>query len=253
MNVTPSSLLSEEPYKTIIATIFGALIPSIFSVPINIISTQLQPTILISYSNLIWCCSGFSILGIGICYFSFRNELNTLRKDATIDPQTGLLNKQQANKIVDDKIYQAKKENKPFSLIFLDIDDFKSINLDCYKNADSIMAQMGTLLKKRMQGNEYAIRWGGDECLVVSDIGTNINQGIGFAESLRKLVENHKFYCNNIEKRITISCGVTVYNNNETYDDLFLKASEACKNAKKPRTDGSKNTVNAIVKCPKKK
>lgn len=176
-------------------------------------------------------------------------KLLNLKKLKT-DPLTNLFDKEQLGIIVKEQIQIANEKLKPFSIIFIEIDDFKKYHTNSNTLSDIIIKQMGNVLAEHYNG-DYVIRFGEDKFIVVSKIGTDIESGKGFAERIRRAVEEYEFFGTDgsLPIKITISCGVTVYNVNKVYSEnickqLLFEASSACTQAKKPRENGKvKNYV----------
>lgn len=180
---------------------------------------------------------------------SYRKIILELEDKCKKDPMTNLYNKEQFKVIVNKQIEIAKEKHKPFSMIFVDIDNFKRFNTDNYILGDSIIEQMGSMLDHF--SGDFVIRYGGDEFIIVSRIGTDIDGGYGFAQRIRREIEEYEFLGNDYSSpiRITVSCGVTAYDVNRVYHDdickqLLFEASRACTQAKKIGKDGkAKNFV----------
>jgi diguanylate cyclase (GGDEF)-like protein len=247
---------SKMSIHSFILWIAGTLFTIIVSTQFNQITSFLLTNSNFSYLSIM-CISLISVaLSIIFSFFYFEKEIKELKVNileledkCKRDPMTKLFNKVELRAIVNKQVQLAKEKCQPFSMIFIDIDDFKKINTNNYTLADSIIEQMGLFLDPHK--GDYVIRYGGDEFIIVSEIGTNIRGGYGFADRIRKAVEEHNFLgTDNLHPiKITVSCGVTVYSENRKYphnicEQLVSEASNACTQAKTKREDGKeKNYV----------
>jgi len=120
-----------------------------------------------------------------------------------------------------------------FSIIFLDIDDFKKIN-DTYGHliGDEVLKEVGAILENFIRKDTKAFRIGGEEFVIILP---NVDENISFkvAERIRKVIEN-----NNVKEgeniiKYTASFGVTSYKKNESIDDMLNRADKAMYKAKK--------------------
>lgn len=133
----------------------------------------------------------------------FRSVAN--RKLALIDNLTQVYNKNFFTAYLEKAIEQAYRYNHDFSLILTDIDRFKKVN-DTYGHlaGDKILTEMGSLLNLFCRGSDVAVRWGGEEFIIVMP-ETNISGGAVLAEKIRVAVAAHDFP---VVSRITSSFGV---------------------------------------------
>lgn len=154
------------------------------------------------------------------------------------EPLTNLYDKCMIGEIVDKQIKNAKEKNKTFSIIFIDIDDFKRFDTINHIIGDSLLRQIEVLLNQTNRG-DHVIRYDRDEFVIVTRIGTDAPGSYGFAQRLQREVEEFEFL--GIDEKVTISCGATTYDENKAYHENICKqlvheASFACDQAKQNKT-----------------
>ena len=92
-----------------------------------------------------------------------------LRRQATIDPVTGLYNRTQVLKYVQQQKIEPGKSAKT-SLLFLDLDDFKDVNDHFgHDTGDKLLKIVGERLQNAVRDGDIVARYGGDEFVVVCD------------------------------------------------------------------------------------
>lgn len=141
-------------------------------------------------------------------------ELDEYIDSAKKDTLTGTYNQNQIEPFLDERSKEAEERNEIFALVLIDIDNFKRIN-DTYNHetGNFILRQLAREITPRSP-HEHLIRYGGDEFLIISKLGTDISGGYGFAERLRNEISRFNFLVDmSSSKResITISCGVTEF------------------------------------------
>lgn len=120
---------------------------------------------------------------------------------------------------------------KDVSFLFLDIDHFKNIN-DTYGHSvgDEVLKTVADTLKKDLRVGDIVARWGGEEFIAIL-LGANEEQAKMKAEQIRAEVEKIVF-----EKpedlKVTISIGVSEFEDGKTFEDLVKHADEALYRAK---------------------
>lgn len=89
---------------------------------------------------------------------------STLSEQATHDPMTGLHNRRSFQEQLDLEIEQVARHSETFSLVLIDIDQFKRIN-DTYGHSvgDGVIVQVAERLKAVLRHSEVLGRYGGEE------------------------------------------------------------------------------------------
>jgi diguanylate cyclase (GGDEF)-like protein len=150
---------------------------------------------------------------------------------AITDDVTGVFNRRHFLDRLACEIKRAQRYGQCFSIVFLDIDNFKVIN-DTWGHSlgDRILADMGKLLIRWGRGSDLIARYGGEEFVALLPM-TDSPQGMKAADRLRHRVQEHSFPR---RKRITVSLGVTSFpRDGETAEELLQRADEALYTAKK--------------------
>lgn len=169
-----------------------------------------------------------------------------MRSLATKDGLTGLPIRQSFLDSIE-SIYELAKRNKStFTILYMDVDNFKSIN-DTYGHTtgDMVLKSLGKVLKNNKRDSDLVGRIGGEEfAYALSDI--DLEGSMFFAEKIRKLVENDLFNNNGVYIKYTMSIGISIYDeeNNVNLDKLISQADRALYEAK---ADG-KNCVKVFTK-----
>ncbi len=98
-----------------------------------------------------------------------RNTQQELKKLSITDSLTGLFNQRHFYSRLNDEIIRAERKEQQFSLIFLDLDEFKHYN-DKYGHlaGDELLQNFGNIINAQIrQGVDSAFRYGGDEFAII--------------------------------------------------------------------------------------
>jgi len=84
------------------------------------------------------------------------------------DPLTGCRNRRFFDQVIGRELKRHRRGQIPMSLLFIDIDHFKSINDSLgHEAGDRVLREVAGFIVRNVRGADYVFRWGGDEFLVL--------------------------------------------------------------------------------------
>jgi len=178
---------------------------------------------------------GGASLGTLACYFSRPPELDEhavellgslcrqaaqtvarLRLQAQLaaialhDPLTGLANRVLLRSHITASVASAIERGEPLALIFVDLDDFKSVNDELDHTAgDTVLKLIAARLVSAVRGDDLVCRYGGDEFIVVCQ-NTDHQRAAAIAERIRVAIKQ-PLHDHGWQRTVTASVGVTVH------------------------------------------
>ena len=153
---------------------------------------------------------------------------------AAIDELTGLLNRRYGMKRFNEELERAKRHNATLSVTMLDIDNFKQLN-DTYGHlaGDHILKTFAELINDEIRVSEFALRYGGEEFLIVfpGESCVSCNQ---IVERLRRKAEEMHINFMQHDLHFTFSAGIAAYPDEQANDitQLINAADQALYQAK---------------------
>ncbi len=161
-------------------------------------------------------------------YFYFFTYQKNLEEFAKIDKLTSLYNRN----IFDIEFVKLIEKNNKFSIILLDIDDFKFIN-DTYghKIGDEILIIVSKILKATLRKDDFIARWGGEKFIILLNETSNDNL-FKIADNIRVVIKENKQIRNIIKKELTVSVSIATLKDNETKDEFFIRVDKTLYKAK---------------------
>lgn len=165
-----------------------------------------------------------------LLYRELEKKNLELAKMIITDSLTGLYNHQYIYQQVKNEIKKAERYNRPFSVIMLDIDDFKKVN-DTYGHqvGDGVLVKIAEGLRESVRDVDMAGRYGGEEFLIVLP-ETSLDNAYLLAERIRQKIEKLAF---GKDIAVTISGGVAEYQSEEDEKMLVARADRLLYSAKK--------------------
>lgn len=117
---------------------------------------------------------------------------DTLRKSLH-DTLTGLFNRDYFNEAYNQQVALAKRYTEDFTILFLDIDNFKAVN-DVYGHqcGDIVLKLVADIITREKRDSDIAARFGGEEFILLLTHSDNISSYV-FAERLRQKVAGEEF------------------------------------------------------------
>ena len=161
-------------------------------------------------------------------------EMNMLLdQHARTDPLTGLGNRREILRQVETEISRSKRFKRTFSIVLLDLDEFKNVN-DSYGHAagDLVLREISQKIREVVRSIDTCGRWGGEEFLLVLP-ETDLSGAIRVAENLRKAVQTLDINIDQFTIHITLSAGVSEYQPGQSTDDCIKQADAALYRAKR--------------------
>jgi diguanylate cyclase (GGDEF)-like protein len=159
-------------------------------------------------------------------FLQIRNYQLELSKKTTYDSLTNTYNRRMILQILEQNIKLSKRENKPISVCFIDVDKLKYINDHLgHKIGDELLVNVTKIIKENIREMDSLARIGGDEFLIVfpncaEEKAEEIWQRI--TKDFKKFNEKNKSYS------IEVSHGISHFNvaNNKNADELITEADE---------------------------
>jgi diguanylate cyclase (GGDEF)-like protein/PAS domain S-box-containing protein len=97
-----------------------------------------------------------------------RNAEAKMEHEAQHDALTGLGNRRLMQERLDKELVRARRLDLPLGVLFLDLDDFKTINDSMgHESGDIVLKNVAARIEDCIRRNDLAIRIGGDEFLIV--------------------------------------------------------------------------------------
>jgi two-component system cell cycle response regulator len=134
-------------------------------------------------------------------------------ESARIDELTGMFNYRVLLEKLEEEINRQTRTGRDFSIIMIDIDNFKRVN-DRYGHLEGsrVIAQIGALLRQefRTGTTDLCFRYGGEEfTILLGESDTEV--ALKVAERVRKKVEEYPFTLKSLHPSevLTVSCGVS--------------------------------------------
>lgn len=161
---------------------------------------------------------------------TLRKELDQVKEESKIDTLTGISNRKAFDAKLEHTILKSRENNKPFSLLILDIDHFKKFN-DTYGHlvGDKVLRYVAGSFKDNVKGNDFVARFGGEEFAIILP-DTNINGALIVSQQIREAISAGKLTEKGAETsygRITISIGTTQFRASDLSHELLSRADKA--------------------------
>ncbi len=156
-----------------------------------------------------------------------------LKKIATIDQLSGINNRRHFMELAIKEFEKANRYKQIFSVLMIDVDDFKVIN-DKFGHAagDIVIKNIGKLMKENLRKSDIVGRLGGEEFGVVLP-NISLNKAEIVAEKFLKKVFQTVIHYETIPIKITVSIGVSAFHENiNSFEGILKLADEAMYKAK---------------------
>jgi diguanylate cyclase (GGDEF)-like protein len=177
------------------------------------------------------------LIGFWVASAILRTKLRALDQLAETDALTGLGNLRKQNVSLKKAIHAVSPEEQ-LSIIYIDIDNFKSVNDAAgHDSGDYVLKQFAEILNQNRKVTDVVCRCGGDEFLVIAP-KTPAPGALIYADRLRKEVASTPFKTLNQrpDVSLTLSAGVAEWKPSAIdSSDAFIKQAESAMRRAKDR------------------
>lgn len=180
-----------------------------------------------------------AISSMAIMLFSHIYERSRVKNEtrlielASTDNLTGLANRMKLAEVLERERSHAMRDNKPLSLIMLDVDYFKRINDQFgHEAGDRALRHLASVLSSRLRETDLLCRLGGEEFAVLLP-GAALEQAADLANDLRRHLSKRPLELGSGQQTMTFSAGVaTLGEDGQSLDQLMQTADRRMYEAK---------------------
>ncbi len=177
------------------------------------------------------------------------SQYDTLLHESIIDKLTGLFNRPYFDETLNQQVSLASRYHQDFTILFLDIDNFKDVNDNHgHLAGDEALKAIAQVILAEKRDSDIAARFGGEEFVLLMTHTDNVSAYI-FAERLRKKIELLEISYHEHVFKLTVSGGIATFpSNSQNPKELLQMADSAVYLAK----GAGKNSI-ALFKQEKRK
>ena len=155
---------------------------------------------------------------------------NDLLEMATVDVLTRIPNRRATQAFLEKELSRAQRQNDEFSVLLIDIDDFKQVN-DRWGHTvgDEVLARTASLFQSMIRKQDLVGRWGGEEFLIVVPGPCEAHL---LAERVRSAIAAVEYHKGSNTFHITVSIGIACGHARSIGDEILKEADDALYKAK---------------------
>ncbi len=178
------------------------------------------------------------LLALVVIIMTAERLQNELKIQAMMDPLTQALSRRAFMTVIKTVVARSRRLSEPVSLIMIDIDRFKRINLRYgHMVGDTVLSQFGERVMEGRRAQDVFCRFGGEEFVLLLP-GTPEEGAQLVAERVRTSITGTPFVCGEKQASLTLSIGVMTARGDDLLSDGMLdSAYKALKQAQKKGTN----------------
>lgn len=168
------------------------------------------------------------------------NYYGRIKRISITDEYTGLYNARFLHQCLDDMVIKCSESEEPFSVVFVDVDNFKGV-VDTHGHllGSRVLKELGQTIAACIHENDYLIKYGGDEFVIIFP-GKSKKGAVSSVEEILCEIRNTTY----LEKedhpvKVTASFGIAVYPHDaKSPKELLMKADQLMYEVKGSTKDG---------------
>ena len=167
---------------------------------------------------------------------TLNSQLEKARVESATDGLTGIYNRKAFDKRIRELVDENKASRASFSLLIMDIDDFKKIN-DNYghQTGDRVILAVVSKCRQSIRGEDFLARYGGEEFVIILP-GASMKNAVKKANHICKAIAGTRYCLDDIQGSptlsVTISIGVSSLQEGDTVAAITDRADRALYAAK---------------------
>ena len=164
-----------------------------------------------------------------------KADIESIKEISIKDYLTGVYSRMFMDEKIHDLIYIFRRYNRPFSVVMIDLDNFKKIN-DTYGHqvGDTVLKGIGHVLLNEIRKTDIPVRYGGDEFVVILS-ATSIDGAKGFAKRILNKIKNLKFDSRGTTVQCSASAGITSIRKSDDEISILERVDKALYSAKRTK------------------
>ena len=185
---------------------------------------------------------------------SLHLELEKAKVDSVTDGLTGIYNHKAFDRYIQKQIQQNSAAGKAFTILMVDIDNFKKIN-DAYGHpiGDRVLLAVAHKCRSLIRHGDFIARYGGEEFVIVLP-HASLRNALEKARLICRTISDTRYSLDEVSTgqvlTITVSIGVSIFQQGDTDKTLIDRADRAlyiAKRAGKNRVVSDNELTSAIA------
>jgi len=171
---------------------------------------------------------------------SLKRTQDRLKHLAVRDPLTGVYNRNFFNEMIANEINRTKRYGDRFSIVILDVDNFKQINDDHgHLIGDWILKECASVIGCSIRTSDLLVRFGGDEFLIATH-ETDLNECEGLVSRINERLSDWNETHNVADYRLSVSMGCAIFEQGKDLMDVIKEADTSMYRNKARAVEGVK-------------
>ena len=167
---------------------------------------------------------------------SLSVELEKARSESLTDGMTGIYNRKAFDSRISSLVETKAVSKAPFSLLMLDIDDFKKVNdVHGHHTGDRLILAIINKCRQSIRGEDFFARYGGDEFVIILP-GASLKNAVDRAQHICQSIASTSYYLDDVAGSptlsVTVSIGVCSIEKADTVSAVTQRADKALYAAK---------------------
>lgn len=164
-----------------------------------------------------------------------------LRKQATLDPLTGLNNRRHFETLATHVLARSQRDGTPVTLLLCDVNHFKRVNDERgHAVGDEVLMAIARMLGQNLRDGDVVARWGGEEFVALMP-ASPLDKACATAERIRAAVQATPLEVDATPLALTLSFGVAQVHGVQDLHAAIARADKALYDAK----NAGRNRVSA--------